>query len=80
MSRYADAAYTWLLQRAKTREVTTEELWRGLKSCRPDLTTTSETRKTPRTTLMRDLRKDVEKRFVIGNRRVILNLELRTSR
>jgi len=67
VSKFADAAFDWMRQNKK-REVTTEELWSGLARTKPDLTTPSESRKTPRTTCMRDLRKD--SRFRVGDRRV----------
>lgn len=56
------------MQRNKKSEVSTDELWAGLSKAHPELTTPSPTRKTPRTTCMRDLRKD--DRFQVGNRRV----------
>ena len=67
MSRFSDAAYSWM-QKNKKAEVSTDELWSGLSKAHPELTTASEKRKTPRTTCMRDLRKD--ERFEVGNRRV----------
>lgn len=73
MSRYADAAYAWLKENAPDRDVTSNELWHGLNQARPDLTTPGEHRKTPRTTLMRDLRKDPANRFVVGERKVRIN-------
>lgn len=68
-SRFADAAYAYM-KSVKQTEVFSNELWAAMLVARPDLTTKSETRKTPRTTMMRDLRKD--ERFVVGSRRVAL--------
>lgn len=69
MSRFSSAAYAWMKKHDK-KAVSTDELWQGLCESNPDLTMRSETRKTPRTTCMRDLRKDL--RFVVGNRQVSL--------
>jgi hypothetical protein len=59
------------MKRSKTREISSEDLWGALQKSNPELTAVSESRKTPRTTMMRDLRKDG--RFVVGNRRVSLS-------
>ncbi len=72
MSRFADAAYEWLLKYAPGRPVTTDELSAGLVAARPDLATASENRKTPRNTLMRDIRLDKAGRFRVAERRVAL--------
>lgn len=69
MTKFGSAAFTWMKQHKKA-DVSTNELWQGLCETNPELTTASEMRKTPRTTCMRDLRKDG--RFVVGNRRVSL--------
>lgn len=69
MTKFSNAAYDWM-QKHKKREVSSDALWAGLCETNPDLTTPSEHRKTPRTTCMRDLRKDP--RFEIGNRRISL--------
>ena len=69
MTKFGAAAHAWMKRTGKTK-VTTEELWRGLCESNPDLTAKTEHRKTPRTTCMRDLRKD--DRFVVGNRIVQL--------
>lgn len=69
MTKFSNAAYAWM-QSHKKREVSSDELWGGLKESSPELTTPSERRKTPRTTCMRDLRKDP--RFRMGNRKVAL--------
>lgn len=52
------------MQRNGKQRVKTSELWAGLQDDEPALTAVSETRKTPRATCMRDLRKDA--RFAIG--------------
>ena len=71
-SRMADAAYTWMKNHAQKDGVSTDDLWKGMQQSYPELTAVSEHRKTPRTTLMRDLRKDGGQRFVVQNRRVRL--------
>lgn len=71
-SKMADAAYEWLKKHGGRDGVSTDDLWSGMQETYPELTAISETRKTPRTTLMRDLRKDRNNRFVVGNRRVKL--------
>lgn len=72
MSRLAEAAYEWLKENAPERRVSSRELWEGLRLARPQLTASSETRKTPYNTLMRDLRFDGQKRFIIGGGYVAL--------
>jgi hypothetical protein len=74
MSRLADAAYDWLKENAPTRRVTSRELWDGLRLVHPDLTASSEARKTPYNTLMRDIRFDVQKRFIVGGGFVALTM------
>lgn len=69
-SRFAEAAETWLRTNASGKTVSTDELWIGLCRSNPELTTPTERRKTPRTTCMRDLRKDG--RFQVGERKVRL--------
>lgn len=54
MSKFGDAAFAWM-KKHKLTSVSSNELWKGLP---PELTAKSPTRKTPRTTCMRDLRKD----------------------
>lgn len=71
-SKMAAAAHEWLRKHGGADGVSTDELWRGMREAYPELTSISERRKTPRTTLMRDLRKDREQRFVIQNRKVKL--------
>ena len=69
-ARFAETAEAWLRKHSPDKGVSTDELWQGLCKAHPDLTTPSETRKTPRTTCMRDLRKDPA--FEVGNRKVSL--------
>ena len=71
-SRFVEAALSWLSKNSPNKAVSTQELWEGLKATYPDLTSASENRKTPRTTCMRDLRKDREGRFVVEKRTVRL--------
>lgn len=74
MSRYADAAYEWLKKNSPDKPVSTDALWHGMRETYPDLTAVLSTRKTPRTTLMRDIRVDKQKRFIISLRTVRLNV------
>lgn len=69
-ARFAEVAEEWLRKNAPGRTVSTQELWDGLKRDHPGLTTPGEGRKTPRTTCMRDLRKDG--RFEVGERKIRL--------
>jgi hypothetical protein len=69
MPKFADAAHSWMLGRG-LREVSSNELWAGLEVAVPALTAKSESRKTPRATCMRDLRKD--KRFRVARGRIAL--------
>lgn len=69
-ARFAEVAEIWLRIHAGGGTVSTDELWKGLSLEHPELTTPTNERKTPRTTCMRDLRKDGA--FEIGNRRVSL--------
>lgn len=57
-SPFAVAAESWIARNDPSRAFSTAELWQGLCVERPDLTTPSDARKTPRSTCMRDLRKD----------------------
>ncbi len=63
MTRFGEAVYAWM-KREKKRSATSDEVWAALAEIDPALTTKSETRKTPRTTMMRDLRKDT--RFTVS--------------
>ncbi len=67
-AKFAVAAETWLRKHSPTGSVETNALWSGLEKSNPELTTPSETRKTPRATCMRDLRKDPA--FAVGGGRI----------
>jgi len=69
MSRFSDAAFKWMSKQRVT-EISSNELWAGLQREFPELTTVSSNRKTPRTTMMRDLRKDT--RFTVQNREITI--------
>jgi len=69
-SKFANAAAAWMKQHAKGKTISSDELWNGLAASEPALCAVSEKRKTPRTTCMRDLRKD--DRFEIGDRKIRL--------
>jgi hypothetical protein len=58
MSKFSDAAFALMKRRAVT-SISSDDLWRGLRESEPELTAVTPTRKTPRTTAMRDIRKDV---------------------
>lgn len=68
----ADAAFNWLNEHGGSGGVSTDELWRGMRAAYPELTAVSERRKTPRNTLMRDLRMDRKERFIVAEKRVRL--------
>jgi hypothetical protein len=55
-TKFATAAEEWFKKVAPADTVTTAALWEGLCETRPDLTTPTERRKTPKATCMRDLR------------------------
>jgi len=65
MSRLSDAAFEWL-QRNAPSGTTTGALWNGLQCDYPELTEPSEARKTPRNSLMRDMRYDATERFEVA--------------
>lgn len=69
-SKFAEAAEAWLKKHGHGRTVSSDDLWNGLCKENPELTAVSEKRKTPRTTCMRDLRKDPA--FSVGDRKVSL--------
>lgn len=54
---YSDAARD-LMRAKKQLEISSRDLWSALEAERPELTTKTPTRKTPRRTAMRDIRKD----------------------
>ena len=70
-SKFAIVAEEWLRSNASGRAVSSKELWDALCALRPDLTSPSERRKTPRATCMRDLRLDDA--FEVGNGKVALS-------
>ena len=72
MSKLSDAAYELLQKHSGKDGISSDELWIEMKERYPDLCAIRPDRKTPRTTLMRDLRKDKKERFVVANRRVKL--------
>jgi hypothetical protein len=59
MSKFSDAAFA--IVRAQKGAMSTRDLWAALEAAHPELTAKTPTRKTPRTTCMRDVLKD--KRF-----------------
>lgn len=65
MSKLADAAFEWMKLNAAPEGVSSKDLWEGLRAAYPDLTQVSPTRKTPRNTLIRDLRLDAWGRFKV---------------
>ena len=69
-SRFAEPAETWLRKHANGKAVSTKEFWDGLSQARPDLTSPSERRKTPKATCMRDLR--IDPAFELGEGRIAL--------
>jgi hypothetical protein len=69
-SKFAVAAEEWLRLNARSRAVSSKELWDALCLQHPELTTASDRRKTPRATCMRDLRFDAA--FEVGNGKVAL--------
>jgi hypothetical protein len=60
VSKFGDATFA-LMKKRKLASMSSDELWKALPA---ELTAKSPARKTPRTTCMRDLRKDV--RFTVG--------------
>ena len=69
-SRFAEPAEAWLRKHSGGNPVSTKEFWDGLSKERPDLTTPSEGRRTPKATCMRDLRKDPA--FELGGGKIAL--------
>lgn len=63
LSKLSDAAYQWLKKNAAPEGATSNELWVGMQADYPQLTEITENRKTPRNTLMRDMRLDERGRF-----------------
>lgn len=73
-SKFAEAAEQWFRHKARADSVSSHDLWQGLCESRPDLTTPSESRKTPKATCMRDIRKDPA--FEVGAGRVTFKTEI----
>jgi len=72
----ADAAFRWLSKNAPRGTVSRKALWEGLCRDHPELTTPSPTRKTPRATLMRDIRQDKQRRFIADRDGIRLSTDL----
>ena len=70
-AKFAIAAEEWLRKNSPRNAVTTKQFWEGLSKAYPLLTTPSETRKTPKATCMRDLRKDGA--FAVGDGMIALS-------
>jgi hypothetical protein len=62
MTKLSDAAFE-LMRKRKVSSIPSNELWDALREAEPKRTETTPNRKTPRTTAMRDLRKD--SRFIV---------------
>jgi hypothetical protein len=62
MTRFSNAVYSLMMKR-RVRTMSSRELWQALCEEEPQLTMASATRKTPRSTAMRDLRRDP--RFIV---------------
>jgi hypothetical protein len=69
-SRFAIPAEEWLRKHGRGDAVSTKDFWVGLSKAHPDLTTPTETRKTPKASAMRDLRKDPA--FEVGGGKIKL--------
>ena len=72
MSKLADAAFAWLQLYAPREGVSTKTLWDEMQKTCPELTAVSEVRKTPRNTLIRDMRLDPWERFEVNQGHVKL--------
>jgi hypothetical protein len=70
VSKFSDAAFS-IIQARKVATITTRDLWAALEVAHPQLTAKTPTRKTPRTTCMRDILKD--KRFNSAGGKVSLS-------
>lgn len=68
--RLADIAYDWLISNHPSNSVEASVLWSAMQKIDPIRTSVSETRKTPRTTFMRDLRMDKRQRFVVSRGKI----------
>lgn len=57
-AKFAVAAEEWFRRHVPSGSISTKAFWAGFSQAYPGLTTPSESRKTPKATCMRDLRKD----------------------
>jgi hypothetical protein len=69
VSKFSDAAFA-IMHRRREASISSADLWKAMREAEPELTATTPTRKTPRTTAMRDIRKDA--RFVVQGGRIEL--------
>lgn len=69
MSRFSDVAFEIVSKHRGA--ISSADLWRAMQSLAPDATEKTPTRKTPRTTAMRDIRKD--RRFVVSRGTISLS-------
>ena len=69
-AKFAVAAEAWLRKHSPKKEISTKDFWEGLSREYPELTTRSETRKTPKAARLRDLRKDPA--FKVGEGKISL--------
>ncbi len=72
MSYLTDVAYAWLVENSLREAVSSHVLWCAMQQLEPQRTAVSDSRKTPRITFMRDLRKDPRQRFVVENGKISL--------
>lgn len=69
-AKFAIAAEQWLAKHSPREPVKSAQLWSGLCEEYPALTSQTESRKTPKATCMRDLRKDPA--FAVGGGEISL--------
>ena len=65
MSHFADLAHKWLCEHAPDKKLSSKEFWAGMCATDPEMTTPTEKRKTPYNTLIRDMRQDSKRRFLV---------------
>ena len=70
-SKFAVAAERWFRENNVRDAVPSKTLWEALGKIAPDLTTPSESRKTPKATCMRDLRHD--SCFKVGDGKIVFS-------
>lgn len=70
MTKLSDAAFE-LMRKRRESSMSSNELWQALRQAEPERTETTRDRKTPRTTAMRDLRKD--SRFIVKGGTITLS-------